>query len=54
MTNFTSNTCTLKRKILSFTNKISNCIPKPERIFVADITYGIELSYTVKKGINHF
>lgn len=37
MSNFTSNTYTLKRKILIFTNKIS----KPERKFTADITYGM-------------
>lgn len=41
MTNFTSNTYTLKRKILTFTNKIPNRLPKPERKFVADITYGM-------------
>lgn len=41
MTNFTSNTYTLKRKILTFTDKISNRLPKPERKFVADITYGM-------------
>jgi len=37
MINFTSNTYTLKRKILNFANKIS----KPEKKFTADITYGI-------------
>ena len=41
MTNFTSNTYTLKRKILTFTNKISRQLTKPERKFVADITYGM-------------
>ena len=41
MTNFTSNTYTLKRKILTFTNKISKRLTKPERKFTADITYGI-------------
>lgn len=41
MANFTSNTYTLKRKILSFTNKISKQLPKPERKFAADITYGM-------------
>ncbi len=41
MTNFTSNTYALKRKILTFTNKISNHLPKPEKKFVADITYGM-------------
>ena len=41
MTNFTSNTYTLKRKILTFTNKISKQLSKPERKFTADITYGM-------------
>lgn len=41
MTNFTSNTYTLKRKILTFTNKISRQLSKPERKFTADITYGM-------------
>ena len=41
MTNFTSNTYTLKRKILTFTNKFSKRLSKPESKFVADITYGL-------------
>ena len=41
MSNFTSNTYTLKRKILTFTNKISRKLSKPERKFTADITYGM-------------
>lgn len=41
MSNFTSNTYILKRKILSFSNKISKRLPKPDRKFVADITYGM-------------
>lgn len=41
MINFTSNTYTLKRKILTFTNKISRSLSKPEKKFTADITYGI-------------
>ena len=41
MANFTSNTYTLKRKILTFTNKISRSLFKPERKFTADITYGM-------------
>ena len=41
MANFTSNTYTLKREILSFSNKISRKLPKPERKFIADINYGI-------------
>lgn len=41
MTNFTSNTYQMKRKILTFTNKISKCLTKPEKKFTADITYGM-------------
>ncbi len=41
MANFTSNTYTLKRKILTFTNKISRHLSKPDKKFTADITYGI-------------
>lgn len=41
MINFTSNTYTLKRKILTFTNKISRSLSKQEKKFTADITYGI-------------
>ena len=41
MTNFTSNTYQMKQKILSFTNKISRLLSKPEKKFTADITYGI-------------
>lgn len=41
MVNFTSNTYQMKREILSFSNKISRTLPKPERKFVADMNYGI-------------
>lgn len=41
MANFTSNTYILKRKILSFSNKISKRLSKPDRKFVAAITYGM-------------
>lgn len=41
MTYYTSNTYRLKRKILTFTNKISKHLPKPQRKFTADITYGM-------------
>ena len=41
MVNFTSNTYQMKREILSFSNKISRNLPKPERKFVADMNYGI-------------
>lgn len=35
----TTNTYTLKREILSFTNKISRKLSKPDSKFTADITY---------------
>lgn len=41
MVNCTSNTYQMKREILSFSNKISKKLPKPERKFVADMNYGI-------------
>lgn len=41
MVNFTSNTYTLKRQILSFTNNISRGLSRPDRKFTADITYGM-------------
>lgn len=41
MVNFTSNTYHIKREILSFFNKISNNLSKPEREFMADMNYGI-------------
>lgn len=41
MLNSTSNTYTLKREILNFTNKISKKRSKPDRKFTADITYGM-------------
>lgn len=41
MANFTSNTYQMKREILSFSNKISRKLPKPERKFIADMNYGI-------------
>lgn len=41
MANCTSNTYTLKRKILTFTNKISRQLSKPDKKFTADITYGM-------------
>ena len=37
----TSNTYQMKREILSFSNKISRKLPKPERKFMADMNYGI-------------
>jgi len=41
MLNSTTNTYILKREILSFTNKISNKLSKPDKKFTADITYGM-------------
>ena len=41
MTYSTSNTYTLKREILTFSNKISRYLPKPDRKFTADMTYGM-------------
>ena len=41
MANFTSNTYQMKREILNFSNKISRKLPKPEKKFTADMTYGM-------------
>lgn len=41
MVNFTSNTYQMKREILSFSNKISKKLSKPDRKFSADMTYGM-------------
>ena len=41
MVNFTSNTFQMKREILSFSNKISKKLSKPDRKFSADMTYGM-------------
>jgi len=41
MANFTSNTYQMKRKIITFSNKISKQLSKPDRKFTADITYGM-------------
>ena len=41
MANCTTNTYTLKREILSFSNKISHKLSKPNRKFTADMTYGL-------------
>ena len=37
----TSNTYQMKRKILTFSNKISRHLSRPDRKFTADITYGM-------------
>ena len=39
MVNFTSNTYQMKREILSFSNKISKNLPKPEKKFMADMNF---------------
>ena len=41
MINSTSTTYSLKRRILTFTNKISCRLPKPDRKFISDMVYGI-------------
>lgn len=41
MVNSTSNTYQMKREILTFSNKISKKLSKPERKFAADMTYGM-------------
>ena len=41
MAYFTSNTYQMKREILTFLQKVSGKLPKPDRKFTADITYGM-------------
>lgn len=41
MPHFTSNTYQMKREILTFSNKISRRLSKPDRKFTADMAYGI-------------
>ena len=41
MLNFTSNTYQMKREILTFSNKISRSLSKPDKKFFADMTYGM-------------
>lgn len=41
MAYFTSNTYQMKREILTFSNKISRHLSKPDRKFTADMTYGM-------------
>ena len=41
MLNSTTNTYTLKREILSFSNKISRKLSKPDKKFTSDMTYGM-------------
>ena len=44
MVNFTSKTCQMKREILTFSNKISRNLLKPDRKFIADMNYGMPAS----------
>ena len=41
MANFTSNTYQMKREILTFSNKISHKLSKPDKKFTADMVYGM-------------
>ncbi len=41
MAHFTSNTYQMKREILNFSNKISKNLSKPDKKFIADMTYGM-------------
>ncbi len=50
----TSNTYILKRKILTFTNKISKHLLKPEKKFTADMVYGMLASKNcLLTGLRH-
>ena len=41
MVNFTTNTYQMKQEILTFSNKISKYLSKPDKKFSADMTYGM-------------
>jgi len=41
MSYFTTDTYTMKREIVNFSNKLSHDLPKPNKKFIADMTYGI-------------
>ena len=41
MSHYTSNTYQMKREILTFSNKISKKLSKPDRKFSADMIYGL-------------
>lgn len=41
MVNFSSNTFQMKQEILTFSNKISKHLSKPDKKFSAEMTYGI-------------
>ena len=49
MVNFTSNTYQMKREILSFSNKISKHLSKPDKKFSADMTYGMLAAGVVRQ-----
>ena len=55
MAYFTSNTYSLKRKILTFSNKIPKHLSKPEKKFVADMSLqpAIILSASSPTFIHH-
>ena len=44
MLNSTTNTYTLKREILTFSNKISKHLSKPDKKFSAEMTYSMLVS----------
>ena len=50
MAYFTSNTYQMKREILTFSNKFSRKLPKPERKFIAEMNYGILASGSAAPG----
>ncbi len=41
MAHFTSNTYQMKREILTFSNKISRHLSKPDRKFTTEMAYGM-------------
>lgn len=41
MVNFSSNTFQMKQEILTFSNKISKHLSKPDKKFSAEMTYGM-------------
>ena len=47
MTHFTTNTQMAKREIITFTNKLSQGMTRPQKKFTADMTYGILHSQSV-------
>ena len=41
MTQYSTNTYTMKREIINFSNKLSEGLKRPERKFYTDMTYGM-------------